>query len=521
VDLALVGARLLLAAVFAVAGLAKLVDRAGSRQTLADFGVPIVLAGPLGVAVPLVELAVAVALIPTATAWWGALVALALLLVFVVGISLTLASGRTPSCRCFGQIASGPVGRSTLLRNGALAAVASFVVWQGRSNSGPGVVGWLGDLTTAERVSLAIGLVALGLIGATVLLLVQVLRQQGRLLLRLDRLEQGLAASGVLVLSDRHEAAPTSLPVGTPAPTFRLPDIDGRERTLDDLTAAGKPVLLVFTEPYCGPCAALLPDVGRWQRQHADRLTVVVIGRGTVEEHRARTAEHELTPVLLQSAYEVADAYRVYETPSAVLVQPNGTIGSPLASGGERIRSLVAQTLAESGAQTRGGLFPLPMMDGHAHDHAHHQHDRHADHRQPQAVPSPLRIGGPAPALELPDLDGESVTLADLRGSPTLLLFWNPGCGFCQQLLPVLKTWQADPPPLAPKLVVVSTGPPEANRAMGLGAPVLLDQQFAIGSAYGANGTPSAVLLDADGKIASALAVGAPSILALAGAPRL
>jgi uncharacterized membrane protein YphA (DoxX/SURF4 family) len=38
--------RLLLAVVFAVAGLAKLADRAGSRQALVDFGVPALLAPP-------------------------------------------------------------------------------------------------------------------------------------------------------------------------------------------------------------------------------------------------------------------------------------------------------------------------------------------------------------------------------------------------------------------------------------------------------------------------------------------
>src|SRR5918992_6280688 len=78
--------RLVLAAVFVVAGLAKLADRAGSRQALRDFGVPAVLVTPLGTLLPLAELAVAGALIPTLSAWWGALGALALLL-FVAGIS--------------------------------------------------------------------------------------------------------------------------------------------------------------------------------------------------------------------------------------------------------------------------------------------------------------------------------------------------------------------------------------------------------------------------------------------------
>jgi hypothetical protein len=55
---------------------------------------------------------------------------------------------------------------------------------------------------------------------------------------------------------------------------------------------------------------------------------------------------------------------------------------------------------------------------------------------------------------------------------------------------------------------------------MGLASTVVLDQQFAVGRAFGASGTPSAVLIDAEGKVASEVAVGAPAVLELAGADR-
>ena len=71
-DAALLVARLLLALVFAVAGVAKLVDRTGARQAIIDFGLPRALASPLGILLPLCELAVAAALIPQPTAWCGA-----------------------------------------------------------------------------------------------------------------------------------------------------------------------------------------------------------------------------------------------------------------------------------------------------------------------------------------------------------------------------------------------------------------------------------------------------------------
>src|SRR3712207_7002423 len=55
----------------------------------------------------------------------------------------------------------------------------------------------------------------------------------------------------------------------------------------------------------------------------------------------------------------------------------------------------------------------------------------------------------------LPDLDGRTVDLAELHGSPTLVLFWRPSCTFCQRMLDDLKAWEADPPPGAPKLLIV------------------------------------------------------------------
>jgi hypothetical protein len=55
---------------------------------------------------------------------------------------------------------------------------------------------------------------------------------------------------------------------------------------------------------------------------------------------------------------------------------------------------------------------------------------------------------------------------------------------------------------------------------MGLASTVVLDQHFSVGRTFGASGTPSAVLVDAESKVASEVAVGAPAILEVAGANR-
>src|ERR687890_1472621 len=163
---ALLIARLLLSGVFLVAGVGKLADRTGSRQAVIDFGLPKFLAAPIGILLPLAELAAAAALIPTSTAWWGALGALALLLLFVAGISYNLARGRKPDCHCFGQLHSAPAGWRTLARNGALAAVAGFILWEGRDGAGPSALSWAGALSGAQILALVGGLLILALLAA-------------------------------------------------------------------------------------------------------------------------------------------------------------------------------------------------------------------------------------------------------------------------------------------------------------------------------------------------------------------
>lgn len=182
-------ARLLLAAVFAVAGVAKLADQPGSRRAVVDFGLPAPLAVPFGLLLPLAELLVAAALFPAALAWWGALGALGLLLLFIAGIAVSLAHGRRPDCHCFGQLHSAPAGPSTLARNTVLGAIAAFIVWQGPGNSGPGLLEWAARVTSTQ---VALGLLGLGVLLALAVegwLLVHLLQQNGRLLLRIEALE--------------------------------------------------------------------------------------------------------------------------------------------------------------------------------------------------------------------------------------------------------------------------------------------------------------------------------------------
>lgn len=472
------------------------------------FGLPPSLAQPVAILLPIAEIAVAILLLPKATAWYGAIGAFILLAAFVIAIAYNMSQGRHPDCHCFGQIHSEPAGWPTLIRNALLGAVALFVMAYGtdrfsfsHGDAGYSMIGWFGDLSRWEQVATVLGVIGLIALAVQSWLVVHLLGQNGRVLLRLDALEASLAAGGEgfvpAAQPDQAPAPAPGLPVGSPAPAFKLEGLHGETMTLDALRSAGKQVMLVFSDPSCGPCNALLPDIARWQKEHADKLSIALISRGKPDANRSKAAEHGLSHVLLQENREVASVYQAAGTPSAVLVSQDGKIASPVSAGSEAIRQLVARTTGSQPARAAAPAARPSQANG-----------------SPSAASS--RVGEEAPAISLPDLSGKTVKLADFKGQDTLVLFWNPGCGFCKRMSEELKEWEANPPKNAPKLLVVSTGTVEANKEMGLQSTVVLDEGFATGRAFGASGTPSGVLVDKAGKIASDLAVGAPGVMALA-----
>ena len=121
----------------------------------------------------------------------------------------------------------------------------------------------------------------------------QLLRQNGRLLLRIEELEKRFdewefggdddqdvipaATNGnerVNRFSNRSLANSKikrdGLKAGTTAPDFTLPRLDGKgDLSLSELR--GKRVLLVFSSPGCGPCNALAPELEKFHREQLDR----------------------------------------------------------------------------------------------------------------------------------------------------------------------------------------------------------------------------------------------------------
>ena len=466
-----------------MAGFAKLLDRAGSRTAARAFGVPDRIATGVAVGLPLTELAVALLLVVSASRWWGAIAALALLVLFSTAVARAMARGESPDCHCFGQLHSAPAGWRTLARNGALAVAAAFIVVAARDDAGPEAFAWTTRLDGGELLVLTLAATLGVVVAFGGYAVAHVLRSYGRVLVRLDAVEARLRAAG-FELEEPDAVPQAGLAPGTPAPAFWLPDVTGDRVALGDLLTAGKPLLLFFTSATCGPCSLLMPDVARWQRDHADEVTIALLSDGDPDVIRAHAAEHGLDHVLVDETLSAYEAYGANGTPSAVLVSDDGTIASWLASGGDWIESLVEEALT--------GLGRAPG----------------------------LPVGTELPPLTLRTLDGIERGPADLVTGPTVVLFWNPGCGFCGSMRDDLLAWEQERPDEAPALLVVSAGDAGDVAADGFESSVLLDPDWALSGALGAGGTPMAVLVDGDGRIASSLVTGADAVLELLGVAR-
>ena len=197
----------------------------------------------------------------------------------------------------------------------------------------------------------------------------QLLRQNGRILLRLDEIEKrledlefgepeqptspvnGSAVAGQQTdgREDRfktHSLARSrinrdGLKGGTSAPSFRLPRLDGGELSLEELR--GRRIILVFSDPHCGPCSALAPDLEKFHMQHPE-TELVMISRGEPKENRAKVQEHALTfPVVLQQQWEISRLYGIFATPVAYLIDEMGIIKQDVAVGVEPIQALLAK----------------------------------------------------------------------------------------------------------------------------------------------------------------------------------
>ena len=128
-----------------------------------------------------------------------------------------------------------------------------------------------------------------------------------------------------------------------------------------------------------------------------------------------------------------------------------------------------------------------------------------------------LRPGSDAPLFAARLLNGGWFAMERNQARDQLLVFTDPTCGPCGDLLSELVTFRPRTPDVA--IVVVTRGDRELNLrrfgSIGLDVPVLHQRGWEVGRRYGIFATPSAQLVDKAGKIAGKVAVGKRSILEL------
>lgn len=334
-------------------------------------------------------------------------------------------------------------------------------------------------------------------------LMLQLIRQNGRILLRLEAIEEKLTA---------RPGAPArppaqGLPVGSPAPEFELPDLNGQRRRLSEFR--GRDVLLIFFNPGCGYCTRMAADLAAVPFDGAGgRPLPIVVTTGELEANRKLVEQHGIKClVLLQNQMEISGQYRAQGTPMGYRIDAAGRIASELTVGAEQLLQLAA------------GRHPAPP--------ALHASNKNAAHTTKQPDPSlarsrlnrdGLKAGTQAPEFRLPLIGGDELALQDCRGRRVLLVFSDPDCGPCDELAPQLQELHLERPDL--QVLVVSRRDPEATRAkaeqLELTFPIVMQKQWELSLQYGMFATPIGYLIDEQGVLLRDVAVGVAPILQLA-----
>jgi len=120
--------------------------------------------------------------------------------------------------------------------------------------------------------------------------------------------------------------------------------------------------------------------------------------------------------------------------------------------------------------------------------------------------PSGARVGEPAPDFKLQNLDGQYISLSDLRGKPVLLNFWATWCPPCRVEMPYLQEifeeWSDKG--LVLLTIDIGEGPSQIKEfleANNLSLPVLLDTKKNVAQRYNITGIPTTFFIDKDGVI--------------------
>lgn len=340
----------------------------------------------------------------------------------------------------------------------------------------------------------------------------QLVKQQGRILLRLDHLERSVQSiRGWGGRGEEEKAIVEGLPSGTTFPDFELNDLSGMPRKLSDFR--GMRLLLVHWNFDCGFCEAIADDLARLESDlQAQNAQIVFLAFGDAAFNRKHAATHALKSTILlvnEKANEntTPEPFKHQGTPVAYFLDEQGQVAASFASGADQVIDL-ARRIASSAAEA------VESKPGRSHLKSERSLAESRIER------NGLRPGTRAPSFRLPDLEGHLISLDDYRGRPLLLTFSDPHCGPCDELAPHLARLHREHGDSHLAFIMVGRGDKDENRdkaeKFGIEFPVVLQDKWKLSKEYGIFATPVAFLIAEDGVIAKEVAVGKDAILALA-----
>ena len=357
-------------------------------------------------------------------------------------------------------------------------------------------------------ITILLSMVLPGLLVASGCWLVyQLLRQNGRILLRLEALEEQVAELGAR--SAAH--APQGLAAGATAPDFELPDLGGKPVSL--ARWRGRRGLLMCFHPRCGFCEQMAAGLAALNGGGSEgRPIPLLITTGDPDENRRFMDQHGIRcPVLVQQGDEVSSRYQAAGTPMGYLIDEEGMIATPLTVGAENLLALAAVQVPPAPEATE----PEPPA-GAQHGEGRKGKANRGLHTSGLPRDGPKAVTA-APPFRLPRLGGGELSLEDFRGRRVLLVCSDPDCGPCAELAPALEQFHRGPGGVA--VLMISRRDPEANRQkvaeLGLTFPVVLQRHWEISLLYGMFATPIAYLIDEQGVLATDVVVGVQPIQAL------
>ena len=119
------------------------------------------------------------------------------------------------------------------------------------------------------------------------------------------------------------------------------------------------------------------------------------------------------------------------------------------------------------------------------------------------------QVGELAPEYAAPTLEGDSVSLASLRGAPVLLNVWATWCPPCREEIPELQALHEELGPQGLEVVGVTidnAGMAAAIRSFaeeqGMTYRILHDSTERISDALRLQGVPATLLIDREGRVA-------------------